>query len=140
PIAENLVRPPTFEIAAAPNTRKLYIWKFQRAVYPSATGPFRGPHVPVGMIIKGYEDYRFDNRTQSERCQVVEIAGPIEQEFRRNICLVFPIELFNQARRRGETQLRSPVSRLNYRKTERFVRPRVIDIEMKRSRRSLHRC
>ena len=55
------------------------------------------------MIIKGYEDYRFDNRTQSERCQVVEIAGPIEQEFRRNIYLVFPIELFNQARRRGET-------------------------------------
>src|SRR5712691_6385017 len=92
------------------------------------------------MIIKGYEDHRFGNRTQSERCQVVEIAGPIEQEFRRNICLVFPIELFDQPRRRGETQLRSPVSRLNYRKTERFVRPRVIQIEMKRVRRRAHKA
>ena len=77
-IAENSVRPPTFEIAAAPNIRKPYIWKFQRAVYPSATGPFRGPHVPIGMIIKGYEDHRFGNRTQSERCQVVKVAGAVE--------------------------------------------------------------
>src|SRR5206468_9782771 len=99
-IAENLVRPPTFEIAAAPNTRKLYIWKFQRAVYPSATGPFRGPHVPVGMIIKGYEDYRFDNRTQSERCHVVKVAGAVEQERRCEIPFLLPIELFDQPRRR----------------------------------------
>ena len=101
-IAENLVRPPTFEIAAAPNAREPYIWKFQRAVHPSATGPFRGPHVPIGMIIKGYEDDGFGNRTQSERCQVVKVAGAVEQERRGEICLVLPIERFDQTRRRGE--------------------------------------
>src|SRR4029077_8736171 len=34
--AEKLVRPPTFEIAAAPDTHKPYIGKFQCAVHPSA--------------------------------------------------------------------------------------------------------
>ena len=77
-VAENLVWPPAFEIAAAPNTHKLYIWKFQRAVHPSAAGPFRGPNVPIGMIIKGYEDHPFGNGTQSERCQVVKVARAVD--------------------------------------------------------------
>ena len=68
PIAEDLVRPPTFEIAAAPNTGEPNAWNFQSPVDPTATGPFRRAHIPIGMIIKGYEDHRFGNRTQSERC------------------------------------------------------------------------
>src|SRR5207247_1330697 len=138
-VAENLVWPPTFEVAATPNTRMSHIWKFQGAIDPSTTAPFRRTHVPVRMIIEGDEDDRFGNRPQPQCGQMVKIAGPIEQEFRRNICLVFPIELFNQAWRRGETQLRSPVPCLNYTKTERFVTPRVIQIEMKRVRRRAHR-
>src|SRR5438067_12657453 len=79
-ITENPVGPPTFEIAAAPNTRTTHIRKFQRAVHPSATHPFRGPHIAIGMIIKGNEDHRFGNRTQSERCQVMPVAGAVEQK------------------------------------------------------------
>ena len=139
-IAENLVRPPTFEIAAAPNTHKPYIRKFQRAIHPSATGPFRGPHVPIGMIIKGYDDDRFGNRTQSERCQVVKVTGAVEQERRREIPPPLPIELFDQSRRRGETQAWPPTPRIGYRKADQLVRPRVIEIEMKRAVAQDHRC
>ena len=139
-IAENLVRPPAFEIAATPNTRKPHIWKFQCAIDPSATGPFRRAHIPIGMIIEGDEDDRFGNRTQPERCQMVKIAGAIEQERRRKIRLVLPIELFDQPRRRGETQPRPPTPRIGYRKADRFVRPRVIEIEMKRAVAQDHRC
>jgi hypothetical protein len=139
-VPENLVRPPAFEVAATPNTRMPHIWNFQCAIDPPTTSPFRRAHIPVRMIIEGDQDNRFGNMPQPQCSQMVKIAGPIEQEFRRNICLVFPIELFNQARRRAETQLRSPVSRLNYRKTERFVRPRVIQIEMKRVRRRAHKA
>ena len=89
-VAENLVRPPTFEIAAAPNTRQPYIWKFQCAVHPSATGPFRRPHIPIGMIIERDEDDRFGNRTQSKRCQMMKVAGAVEQERRCEILLSAP--------------------------------------------------
>src|SRR4029077_214977 len=120
-IAEKLVRPPTFEIAAAPNTRKPYIWKFQRAVHPSAAGPFRRPHIPIGMIIKGDEDHRFRNRTQSKRAQVVNVSGAVEQERRFEIPPSLPIELLDQSRRRAETQWRPPTPRIGYRKSDRVV-------------------
>src|SRR5262249_30395201 len=58
-IAKKLVRPPTFEISAAQNTRKPYIWKFQCAIHPSATGPFRRSHIPIRMIIERDEDDGF---------------------------------------------------------------------------------
>ncbi len=139
-IAENLVRPPTFEIAAAPNTRKPYSWKFQCAIHPSATSPSWGPHIPIGMVIKGYEDHRFGNRTRSERGQVVKVAGAVEQERRCEIPLPLPIELFDQPWWRRETQLWPPTSRIGYRKADRVVRPRVIEIEMKRAVAQDHRC
>ena len=102
-IAENLVRPPTFEIAAAPDTHKPYIGKFQCAVHPSATGPLWGPHIPIGMIIERYEDHRFGNRTQSDRCQVVKVPGAVEQERHCEIPSPLAKELFDQSRRRRET-------------------------------------
>src|SRR4030095_915379 len=55
-VAEDLIRPPTFKIVAAPDTRKPYIWKFQCPVHPSTTGPFRRPHIPIRMVIEGNED------------------------------------------------------------------------------------
>src|SRR4029077_8726478 len=131
-IAEKLVRPPTFEIAAAPNTRKPYIGKFQCAVHPCATSPFRRPHVPVGMVIERDENYLVGNRTHPERCQVVKVARAVEQEGRREFPSPLPIELFDQPRRRGETQARPPTLRIGYRKPSQVVRPSVIEIQMKR--------
>ena len=61
----------------------------------------------------------------------MKIARAVEQKRRGKTRFVFPIELFDQAWRRGETQLRSPTPRINYWKSGRVVRPRVIEIEMK---------
>ena len=61
----------------------------------------------------------------------MEIARSVEQKWRREVHLVLAIELFDQRWRRRKAQLRSPVSRVNQRKTERLARPRVIQIEMK---------
>jgi hypothetical protein len=47
------------------------------------------------MIIKGDEDYWFGNRTQSERCQMVKVAGAVEQERRCEIPPPLPIEFFD---------------------------------------------
>jgi hypothetical protein len=115
-IAENLVRPPTFEIVATPNARKPHIWKLQCAVHPSATGPFRRSHIPIGVVIESDEDDGSGNRTQPKRGQIMKIAGTVEQEWRRQILLPLPIELFDQAWRRRKTQLRPPTPRIGYRK------------------------
>src|SRR4029077_8452734 len=92
------------------------------------------------MIIKRYEDHRLGNRTQSERCQGGKVAGAVEQKPSCYILPPLPIELFDQPRRRGETQTRPPTTRIDYRKTDRFVRPRVIENEMKRAVAQGHRC
>src|SRR5262249_30240029 len=60
-VAEDLMRPPTFKIVAAPDTRKPYIWQCQCPVNPSTTRPFRGPHIPIRMVIEGDEDDGFGN-------------------------------------------------------------------------------
>ena len=65
-IAENLVRPPAFEIAATPDTRTPDIWKVEGAVDPPATGPFRRAHIPIGMIIERDKNDRFDNSAQPQ--------------------------------------------------------------------------
>jgi len=139
-IAKDPMGPPTFEIAAAPNTREPYIWEFQCAVHPSATRPLRRPHIPIGMIIERNEDDRSGNRTQSERRQVVKVAGPVEQERSCEIPVSLAKELFDQPRGRGKTQARAPTPRISYRKARRVVRPRVIEIEMKRAIFQDQRC
>ena len=92
------------------------------------------------MIIKRNEDDRFGNTTQSKRGQIMKVAGAVKQERRCEIALPSAIELFDQPRRRGETQTRPPAPRIDYRKADRFVRPRVIEIEMKRAVAQDHRC
>ena len=62
---------------------------------------------------------------------MVKVAGSVEQKWRGEIRLLLPIELFDQTRRRGETQPRPPTPRISYRKADRLIRPRVIQIEMK---------
>src|SRR2546428_9219389 len=51
-VAENLVRPPAFEVAATPNAHTAHLRKFQCAIHPSAAAPFRRTHIPIGMIVE----------------------------------------------------------------------------------------
>ena len=51
-IAENLVRPPTFKIAATPDTGATDLRKFQRTIHPRTACPLRRTHIPIGMIIE----------------------------------------------------------------------------------------
>jgi len=51
-VAENLVRPPAFEIAATPNTHAPYMWKFQCAIDPTTASPSRRTHIPIRMIVE----------------------------------------------------------------------------------------
>ena len=61
----------------------------------------------------------------------MEVTGSIEQKRRCQIRLVLAIKLGNQPWRRGEAQPWSPRARVNDRKTQRLVPPRVIQIKMK---------
>ena len=65
-ISENLVRPPAFEIAAAPHAHELHVRKFERAINPTSAAPFRRPNVPVGMIVERNHDNGFSKRTQAQ--------------------------------------------------------------------------
>ena len=65
-VAENLVRPPAFEIAATPNTNAFHVWKFQRAINPTSAAPFRRPNVPVGMIVERHHDNGSRKRAQAQ--------------------------------------------------------------------------
>ena len=114
-IAENLVRPPAFKIAATPDAHALHMRKFERAINPTSATPFRRPNVPVGMVIEGDEDDGLGKRTQPKGGQIMKVARAIKQEWRRQIRLMFSIELFDQTGRRGETQLRPPTPRIGNR-------------------------
>ena len=52
PIGKDIVRPPSFEISAAPNGDVLNIRELERAIDPAATAPLWRTDVPVRMIIK----------------------------------------------------------------------------------------
>src|SRR4051812_43119965 len=92
------------------------------------------------MIIEGDENDRFGNRTQSERSQVMKVAGAVEQERSCEIPLPLYKELFDESRGRGKTQTRTPTPRIAYRKPGWVVRPCIIEIEMKRPVAQDHRC
>lgn len=61
----------------------------------------------------------------------MEVTGSVEQKRRCQIRIVLAIKLGNQTGRRGKAQAWSPRARVNHRKTQRFVLPRVIQIKMK---------
>ena len=83
------------------------------------------------MIIERNENDRSGNATQSQRRQIVEVTGSVEQKRRCQNRLVLAVKLGNQPWRRGEAQLWSPRARVDHRKTQGFVPPRVIQIKMK---------
>jgi hypothetical protein len=70
------------------------------------------------MVIEGDEDDGFGKRTQPKGGQIMKVARAIKQEWRRQIRLVFSIELFDQTGRRGETQLRPPTPSIGNRKAD----------------------
>src|SRR6476620_11321295 len=70
----------------------------------------------------------------------MKIARAVEEEWRRQIARALPTELFDQPRRRGETQSRPPTPRIGHSKPDRVVGPRVIEIEMKRPVAQDHLC
>src|SRR5207248_9884588 len=71
------------------------------------------------------------NATQSQRSQIVEVTRSVEQKRRCENRLILAIKFRNQAWRGGEAQPWPPRTRVNHRKTQRFVLPRVIQIKMK---------
>jgi hypothetical protein len=94
-VAENLMWPPAFKIAATPNTRTQHIWKFQGTIDPPTAGPFRWAYIPIRMVIERNEDGRFGEGAQPEGGQIMKIARSIEQKRRGQICLVVAIESFD---------------------------------------------
>lgn len=66
-VSENLIRPPTFEIAATPYTYRLHIRKFERAINPTSAAPFRRPDVPVWVIIERNDCRRPAESAKPER-------------------------------------------------------------------------
>src|SRR5207237_754272 len=107
------------------------IRQLQCAIDPTAASPIGRAHIPVRMIIERNENERSSNATQSKRCQIVEVTRSVEQERRSEIRFVLAIKLGYQTWRRGEAQSWTPRARVNRRKTQRLVPPRVIQVEMK---------
>ena len=56
----------------------------------------------------------------------MEVARPVKEERHREIRLMLPIKLGNQARRYGKAQARPRCARVNHGKSQRLIRPRVI--------------
>ena len=130
-VTENLVGPPALEISAAPDAHSFDVFQLQCAIDPTATSPLGRTHIPIGVVIKRNKNERSGNATESKRRQLVKVAGSVELERRSEIRFVLAIKLGDQTSRRREAQPRAPRSRINHRKTQRLVPPRVIQIEMK---------
>src|SRR6202048_3375216 len=129
-IAENLLRPPAFEISAAPDADFLNARKFERAIHPTATAPFGRAHIPVGMVVEGNKNGWLRQLPNPKRSEMVKIAGAVKEE-RRQLRLILAIKFFDQTLRRGKAQLRPPITRVPHGQAENALRPRVIQIEMK---------
>ena len=101
-VAENLVWPPAFKIAAAPNCHMLDVGKFQDAIHPCAAGPFWRAHIPIRMIIKRNEYHWSGYAAQSKRRQMMKVTGAVKHKRRGHMRLVVTIKSFYQARWRRE--------------------------------------
>ena len=137
-ISEDLVRPPAFKIPATPNAHVAHMTKLQCAIHPTAASPFRWAHVPIRMIIERNNDDRPGNAAQPERRQIMKIARAVKQKGRREVCFVVAIKLGDQARRRREAQLWSPIAHVSNRQAQGLILPRIIELEMKTARRKVH--
>ena len=68
----------------------------------------------------------------------MKVARAVKEKRRREIGLVFAIKFRDQARRRGEAQLRPPTAHVNNRQAQRFIEPGFIQIEMQSDRAMIH--
>lgn len=98
-IGENIVRPPAFEISAAPNCDVLHMRQLERAIDPTAAAPFWRTNIPIRMIIKRNKNNRISQPAKPKRAQVMEVAGAIENKWRKPR-LELAVERFNQTGRR----------------------------------------
>src|SRR6267143_3682694 len=131
------MRPPTFEVTATPNRDMAHVRQFERPIDPAATAPSRWSHVPIGMIIKGYQGKRVTDATQPKCAQMMKIARAVKNkvaESRRD----FAKKAFCRARRNGETQSSSPLRRVDRGKIGYKPAPGVVEIEMDRPSRIAH--
>jgi len=126
-IRENVVRPPTFEISAAPNRDVLDMRQLERAIDPTAARPFRRRDRPVRMIIERNKNEGLVASSQPKRAQVMEVARTIECEWRKP-CTQFAIKFFNDPFRRAEAKLRTPLASIERRQLRRRISPRVVEI------------
>ena len=129
-VGENVVGPPTLKTSAAPNRNVLQPPELERAIDPAAAGPCRRTNVPVRMIIERNQDEWLRDSAKPERAQVMEVARAIQEEWRDALRKLL-VKLFDQPRRRGKAQARTPLARINYRQVERLISPRVVEIQMK---------
>ena len=93
-VPENLRRPPALEISAAPNADQLHMRKFERAIDPTATAPFRRAHIPIGVVIERDDNHRLAEASNPEGSQVMKIAGAVEQKGRK-LRFELAIKFFN---------------------------------------------
>ena len=70
---------------------------------------------------------------------MVKVAGAIQQERHCQIAPPLAIELFDQPRWRGKAQKRPGTPGIDYGKSNGFVRPRIIEIQMQRAVAQNHR-
>ena len=126
-VREDIVRPPAFEISAAPDRDVLNLFKLERAIDPSPAGPLRRRDCPIRMIIEGNKNERLTELAEPKRAQVMKIAGPVKN-VRREASFEFFIKFFDDSRRRTEAKSRSPIPRIDDRQMERLASPRVVQI------------
>ncbi|HEV3243535.1 MAG TPA: hypothetical protein VGZ31_03895 [Chthoniobacterales bacterium] len=60
----------------------------------------------------------------------MEVARAIQEEWRDALRELL-VKLFDQPRRRGKPQARTPLARIKYRQVERLISPGVVEIQMK---------
>ena len=85
------------------------------------------------MIIEGNEHERLGEPPNPEPAQVMEITRPINEKRREPLTDVAK-EFLDQARRRGETQARSPLARVQHRQVAREIGPGIVEVEVQSSK------
>ena len=93
-VAENLLRPPAFEISAAPDADLLNVRKLERAIHPTATAPFGRAHIPVGMVVEGNKDRRLRQLSNPKSSEMMKIARAVKKE-RRQLRLMLAIKFLD---------------------------------------------
>ena len=101
-VAENIVRPPVFEISAPPDADPPHVRIFQSTIDPAAAPPFRRTNVPVRMIIERNQLRRLSQTANPQTAQMMKISRT-EQQKRRERRFDFGIEFFYYSRRRRKT-------------------------------------